>query len=130
MPKVKALDHLVLTVSDIETSLEFYGRLGMTHQEFAGADGALRHALTFGCQKINLHAKDHPISPHARTPMPGAADLCLISYEPLSSWVTHLSAVGLGIELGPVDRTGATGPLRSIHVRDPDGNLIEIAEQV
>lgn len=127
MPHVKALDHLVLTVADIARSVRFYeDALGMVAEAFTVADGSQRWALKFGDQKINLHKSDAPFAPHAQVPMAGSADVCFLTDAPLAEWVAHL---GAAIIDGPVNRTGATGPIISIYVRDPDGNLIEVAVQ-
>ncbi|MGC9419589.1 MAG: VOC family protein [Rhodovulum sp.] len=127
-PQVSALDHLVLTVTDPEASLAFYTRvLGMRAQRFLPSDGSTRTALLFGAQKINLHVAGAEFAPHARAPRPGSADLCFLSPAPLWDWRAHLGALGVTVEEGPMPRTGATGPILSIYVRDPDGNLIEIA---
>lgn len=121
---VEALDHLVLTVADVEASAIFYGRvLGMQRVVF----GAGRVALQFGQQKINLHPVEAPLQPHALRPTPGSADLCFVSDVGLSEWIAHLADSNVTLEAGPVARTGALGPMRSIYFRDPDGNLIEIA---
>ena len=130
-PKVSSLDHLVLTVSDIGETVGFYKRvLGMTAEEFRPADGSRRWALKFGSQKINLHLKGHEFEPKARAPAPGTADLCFLSDTPLERWREHLEKAGVEIEEGPVRRTGAEGPILSIYLRDPDGNLIEISNQI
>jgi len=122
--KIAGLDHLVLTVTDLERTLAFYTRnLGMEPIRF----GDNRHALRFGRQKINLHLAGAEITPHAASPVPGAADLCLLLETPLEEAIDELRANGVPILLGPVERTGACGPLRSIYLRDPDGNLIELA---
>jgi len=122
--RVESLDHLVLTVADVEASAAFYGRvLGMQRVVF----GSGRIALQFGSQKINLHPAAAPLAPHAARPTAGSADLCFVSTEPLSDWIAHLAATGVGLEQGPVPRTGARGPMQSIYFRDPDANLIEIA---
>lgn len=127
-PSLTGLDHLVLTVADPARSIAFYrDALGMTPVPFQGADGVARMALHFGAQKINLHAAEAPIRPHADAPTPGSADLCLLSASPLPDWQAHLARLGVAVELGPVPRTGATGPILSLYLRDPDGNLIEIA---
>ena len=124
MPRIDRIDHLVLTVASIERTCGFYGEaLGMQVVDFAGG----RRALSFGRQKINLHQAGAEFEPKARTPMPGAADFCLVTDTPLDEMVAHLHALGIVIEEGPVMRTGATGPIRSIYFRDPDGNLIEVA---
>ena len=129
MTPILSLDHLVLTVANIEATVDFYTRvLGMARQDFTGADGARRTALTFGAQKINLHLQGAEIAPHAARPAPGTADLCFLTDRPLTDWQAHLAAHGTPVELGPVPRTGATGPLVSLYLRDPDGNLIEISQ--
>ena len=121
---ITGLDHLVLTVSDIDRAVTFYHRvLGMEPVTFG--DG--RHAVAFGASKINLHQAGQEIEPHAARPAPGSADFCLITAVPPRRILALLSAHGVCAELGPVPRTGARGPITSIYVRDPDGNLIEIA---
>jgi catechol 2,3-dioxygenase-like lactoylglutathione lyase family enzyme len=121
---VTGLDHLVLTVSDLDQTSSFYQRtLGMRPVTF----GAGRHALEFGASKINLHQAGQEITPHAARPVPGSADLCLITTSPPEQVLAHLAAMHVPVEEGPVPRTGAQGPLTSIYCRDPDGNLIEIA---
>ena len=128
MPRVDSLDHLVLTVVDIEVTVAFYKQaLGMTAERFEAADGTTRTALNFGRQKINLHPAGAEFAPHAERPTRGSADLCFLSAEPLADWKCHLGALGIAIEEGPVRRTGATGPILSLYLRDPDGNLIEIS---
>lgn len=127
--EVESLDHLVLTVSDLDATRAFYAVLGMRAETFRAADGTARHALRFGDQKINLHQAGAEFAPHARRPGPGTADLCFLSAAPLADWVPHLERAGLEIEEGPVPRSGATGPIRSVYLRDPDGNLVEIAER-
>ncbi len=130
-PKITALDHLVLTVASLEATIAFYRDiLGMAVEEFQPADGTRRYALKFGGQKINLHVAGQEFKPHAKHPGPGTADLCFLSATELSAWQDHLSAHGVKTEEGPLRRTGANGPLKSIYIRDPDGNLIEISNQV
>ena len=125
--EIHQLDHLVLTVRDVEATCEFYRRvLGMEVVTF----GAGRRALRFGEQKINLHQAGKEIDPKALRPTPGAGDVCLLTREPLARWVTHLRAGGVPIEEGPVTRTGARGPIESIYLRDPDGNLVEISNRL
>ncbi len=122
--RVQSLDHLVLTVADVEASAIFYGRvLGMQKVIFGGN----RVALQFGRQKINLHPAKAPLQPHALQPTPGSADLCFVSDRGLADWIRHLSVCAVAVEAGPVERTGAQGPMTSIYFRDLDGNLIEIA---
>ena len=118
------LDHLVLTVRNIEATCEFYERvLGMEPVTF----GDNRRALRFGSYKINLHQTGNEFEPKAGKPSPGSADLCFITSVPLPDVIAHVRACGIEIEVGPVTRTGAMGSLESIYLRDPDGNLIEIA---
>lgn len=127
-PRVTSLDHLVLTVADIMTTIRFYEEvLGMQSTSFEAADGTTRWALRFGAQKINLHQAGREFAPRARHPAPGSADLCFLTDTPLQAWVEYLRAHGTGVEAGPVPRTGAGGPITSIYLRDPDGNLLEIA---
>lgn len=121
---IDRLDHLVLTVRDVDATCAFYSRvLGMEEVVF----GAGRRALVFGRQKINLHSAGAPIAPHAASPTPGSADLCLISRTPMGEILVHLQREGVAVELGPVSRTGALGPILSVYFRDPDGNLIEVS---
>lgn len=127
-PTLTHLDHLVLTVADIPASIRFYcDVLGMTHAPFVVADGTERHALRFGAQKINLHQAGAEFEPKSRVPTPGSADLCFITERPLSDWQAHFAAQSVTIEEGPVHRSGATGPILSLYLRDPDGNLIEVS---
>jgi catechol 2,3-dioxygenase-like lactoylglutathione lyase family enzyme len=122
--RIDRLDHLVLTVADIDATVDFYTRvLGMGAVTF----GAGRTALAFGRSKINLHRAGHEFEPKARRPTPGSADLCLIADGPLEQVIEDLAAHGVPIEEGPVERTGATGPIRSVYFRDPDQNLIEVS---
>jgi catechol 2,3-dioxygenase-like lactoylglutathione lyase family enzyme len=121
---IARLDHLVLTVADIEATCDFYTRvLGMTLVTF----GENRYALTFGAQKINLHQHGREFEPKAHRPVPGSADLCLIAGVPLAEAEAHIRAAGVEIIEGPVRRTGATGPIWSVYFRDPDQNLIEVS---
>lgn len=130
-PKISSLDHLVLTVVDINATLAFYqNTLGMQVERFIPADGTVRWALTFGVQKINLHQSGAEFEPYAAAVMPGSADLCFLSETPVADWNDYLSAKGVVIEQGPVSRTGATGKILSIYVRDPDGNLLEISNLI
>jgi catechol 2,3-dioxygenase-like lactoylglutathione lyase family enzyme len=118
------LDHLVLTVANIERTCAFYSTiLGMTIETFDEG----RKALRFGAQKINLHLAGHEFEPKALRPAPGSADLCFIAATPLSAIEEHLADSGVAIELGPVKQIGAIGPMLSVYIRDPDDNLIEIA---
>ncbi|XP_030354189.1 glyoxalase domain-containing protein 5 [Strigops habroptila] len=121
---IQRLDHLVLTVKSIEDTVAFYSKvLGMQVVTFKGT----RKALHFGNQKFNLHEAGKEFEPKARCPVPGSADLCLITEVPLDQLQDHLKACGVLIEEGPVARTGAMGPITSIYFRDPDENLIEVS---
>ena len=123
---VASLDHVVLTVADVARAIDFYVRvLGMRELTF----GEGRKALAFGTQKINLHIAGSEWKPHARAPVPGSADLCFLTTVPLPQAMEHVRACGIAIEEGPVMRTGATGPLTSFYVRDPDGNLVEVSNK-
>lgn len=127
-PTLTSLDHLVLTVTDIETTCAFYRDvLGMGVEEFEATDGTMRRALTFGQQKINLHEVGREFLPNARVATPGSADLCFLTGRRLSLWESHLAEMGVEIIDGPVRRNGAAGRILSIYIRDPDGNLVEIA---
>lgn len=122
--RIDRLDHLVLTVADIDATVEFYTRvLGMQAVTF----GAGRTALGFGRSKINLHRAGHEFEPKAHRPTPGSADLCLIADGSLDQVIEELAGRGVPIEEGPVERTGATGSIRSVYFRDPDRNLIEVS---
>src|SRR5215208_1936095 len=122
--QIKGLDHLVLTVTDIGRTCVFYEQvLGMEHVVF----GEGRHALVFGAQKINLHEAGREFEPKAAAPTPGSADLCFWTKTQLDSVIERLHEVEIVVEQGPVRRTGARGPIISVYLRDPDGNLIEIS---
>ena len=123
---IRALDHFVLTVADPDATVAFYERLGMQREEFG--DG--RVALRFGDHKINLHRAGSPIQPHARRPTPGSADVCLLVAGTLDDVERELERAGVVFELGPVQRTGATSAIRSLYLRDPDGNLVELSEPI
>jgi catechol 2,3-dioxygenase-like lactoylglutathione lyase family enzyme len=127
-PMIDSLDHLVLTVRDIDATLRFYaGALGMQTIRFTAKDGSERVALGFGRQKINLHCHGREFEPKAERPLPGSADLCFLTKTPVQDVAARLAAAGIAVIEGPVQRTGATGPILSIYIRDPDGNLIEIS---
>jgi len=122
--RIHRLDHLVLTVASIDATVDFYTRvLGMEVMRF----GAGRTALSFGTSKINLHEAGREFEPKARHPTPGSADICLIVAGGLADVMAELTARGVAIEEGPVQRTGAAGPIVSCYLRDPDGNLIELS---
>jgi catechol 2,3-dioxygenase-like lactoylglutathione lyase family enzyme len=121
---VESIDHIVLTVKNIEATCAFYAQtLGMKVVAF----GAGRKALVFGRQKINLHEYGDEIEPKAKVPTPGSADLCLVTNIPIPQVLEHLRTNGIKILEGPVERTGAVGPITSVYLRDPDGNLIEVS---
>src|SRR3954463_524515 len=124
--RIRSLDHVVLTVSDIAATVRFYESLGMRREVFG--DG--RVALCFGDQKLNLHEAGAELAPHAAHPTRGSADLCFLVAGDLDEVAELLSRIGVPIELGPVARTGARSPLTSLYVRDPDGNLVELSEAV
>lgn len=124
------LDHLVLTTARPEACVDFYTRvLGMQLESFIGGTPPVaRQALRFGNQKINLHVQGREFEPKAHLPVPGALDLCFIASVPLAQVIERLNAAAWPIVEGPVLRTGATQKIRSVYVRDPDFNLIEISE--
>ncbi len=122
--KIERLDHLVLTVRDVEATVAFYvSVLGMEPVTF----GAGRRALRFGQQKINLHPASALFEPHAARPTPGSADLCLITSTPVAGVIADLEKAGVAVEEGPAPRAGALGGITSVYFRDPDGNLIEVS---
>ena len=121
---IASLDHLVLTVADIDATVSFYrDALGMERGTFG--DG--RTALAFGVQKINLHRAGHEFEPKSARPTPGSGDLCFLLDVPLDTARERLQAAGIAVEEGPVRRSGATGPILSLYIRDPDDNLIELS---
>lgn len=124
MIRIDRIDHLVLTVSDIDRTCTFYRDvLGFEVVTFGNG----RKALKFGRQKFNLHQVGREFEPKALQPTPGSADLCLIAETPVDKILLALKHAGVEIEDGPVERTGAEGPIRSVYIRDPDKNLIEIS---
>ncbi|MDJ0614016.1 MAG: VOC family protein [Rhizobiaceae bacterium] len=127
MIKIDHLDHLVLTVASIEITCSFYKSVfGMEVETF----GQGRTALKFGHQKINLHEMGKEFEPKAFKPTAGSGDLCFISQTPIDEIVDRLNQLGVDVEDGPIGRTGAMGPIMSVYIRDPDGNLIEISYQL
>jgi catechol 2,3-dioxygenase-like lactoylglutathione lyase family enzyme len=125
--KINKLDHFVLTVQDMEKSISFYTSvMGMKKEEF----GQGRVALKYGDQKINLHEVGCEFEPKAGKPMPGSADLCFITKTPVNEAIAHVKNFGVQIIEGPVERTGTKGPILSFYFRDPDNNLIEMANEV
>ena len=129
-PLIDHLDHLVLTTTDEAACVAFYcGVLGMQLETFIGGTPPVeRKAFKFGEQKINLHIRGHEFEPKAHLPVPGALDLCFIASVPLDEMIATLQRKGLAIIEGPVMRTGATSRIRSVYLRDPDLNLVEISE--
>ncbi len=123
--KIKRLDHLVLTVKDLDATVAFYRNvLGMEVVHFEQG----RVALKFGDQRINLHQAGSEIEPKVKNPQPGSVELCFLTNTPLTRMAVHLSDLGVEIEEGPVERTGAKGTILSLYIRDPDGNLIELSD--
>jgi catechol 2,3-dioxygenase-like lactoylglutathione lyase family enzyme len=123
---IDRIDHLVLTVRDLEASLRFYRRaIGARVVPPPGGLGPT--AIAFGRQKINIHVAGKEFEPKATLPTVGAGDFCLITEAPIEAVVQHLAACGVAVELGPVPRWGALGPMTSVYFRDPDGNLVEVA---
>jgi catechol 2,3-dioxygenase-like lactoylglutathione lyase family enzyme len=124
MLTIDRIDHVVLTVFDVERTIDFYSRvLGMEPVTFAGG----RRGLAFGRQKLNLHQAGREFEPKALRPAPGTMDFCLVTETPLAEVMESLERHGVAIIEGPVDKTGATGPIRSVYFRDPDGNLVEVS---
>ena len=123
---IRSLDHLVLTVADIDATVRFYESLGMRRETF----GKGRVALRFGGQKLNLHQAGAELPPHAAHPTRGSADLCFLVSDSLEEVAESLARADIPVELGPVARTGATTALNSLYVRDPDGNLVELSQAI
>ncbi len=122
--QIDAIDHVVLTVRSMPASIAFYTHvLGMREVSF----GDDRKALAFGASRLNLHEAGCELEPKAAHPVPGAIDLCLLTQTPMTEILGHLADQHIEVELGPITRTGAQGPLRSVYLRDPDGNLIELS---
>ena len=122
---IAGIDHFVLTVASLEATCAFYQRV----LRFQRIDTAGRPtALVFGSQKINVHEHRRTFEPKAKSPTPGSGDFCLITERPLDEIRAHIEANGVEVELGPVERVGARGPMLSVYFRDPDGNLVEVSE--
>lgn len=122
--EIKSLDHLVITASDLQATIDFYTRvLGMEHVAF----GDDLHAVHFGSQKFNIHDVNTAVTPKAANIVPGSEDFCLLTATPMSDVIQHLKDCGVEIEEGPVTRSGAAGSLESVYFRDPDGNLVEVS---
>ena len=119
---ITGIDHFVLTVRSVEKTLSFYERaLGIAPIIAPGRPTAMR----VGTQKINLHEVGYTFEPKAATPLPGSGDFCLVTDREMTEILAHLDQCRIGVELGPVARTGAGGPMMSIYFRDPDNNLVE-----
>ena len=128
--KVEKIDHVVITVKDLNKTIDFYtNALGMKLEKFSSSsdNNQFRYAVSFGSQKINIHEEKKPIKPNALNPSSGSMDICFISKNKINDWVHHLVKKGINIEIGPEKKTGALGPILSIYIRDPDFNLIEIS---
>jgi catechol 2,3-dioxygenase-like lactoylglutathione lyase family enzyme len=122
---IARVDHFVLTVQSLDATCDFYAKC----LDFRRVDSPGRPtALLFGQQKFNVHQADQTFDPNARTPTPGSADFCLVAAVPLSDVVDRLAQHKVAVELGPVEREGALGPMQSIYFRDPDGNLVEVSQ--
>jgi catechol 2,3-dioxygenase-like lactoylglutathione lyase family enzyme len=122
--RIDRIEHIVITAFDVERTLDFYSKvMGMEPITFAGG----RRGLAFGKQKINLHQSGREFEPKALKPVPGSMDLCFITETPLAEVISHLKSHGVAIAQGPVEKTGAQGPMMSVYFRDPDGNLIEVS---
>ena len=126
------IDHIVLTASDMNKTISFNCEiLGMKLENFTPSGGGkTRRSLKFGNQKINLHCVESPYKPHAKNPVSGVVDICFLSSTPIDEWQEIFSENNIEIEDGPVQKTGATGPIMSLYVRDPDLNLIEISNKI
>ncbi|NQW09312.1 MAG: VOC family protein [Alphaproteobacteria bacterium] len=124
---IDGLDHLVLTVRDLDATVAFYtGWLGMAVVTFRGG----RKALAFGEQKINLHVAGQEFEPKADRPVPGSGDLCFLTATPVVDVMARAETLGIAIIEGPAEKAGALGPIRSVYARDPDGNLIEVSNRL
>ena len=131
--KLEKIDHLVITVKDLNKTIDFYTNiLGMKLEEFYSSlnNDQIRYAVSFGSQKINIHKEKKPFKPNALNPYSGSMDICFISKNKINDWVHYLEKKGINIEIGPEKKTGALGPILSIYIRDPDFNLIEISNQL
>ena len=121
---IDRIDHIVITAFDVDRTIDFYSKvMGMEPITFAGG----RRGLAFGRQKINLHQSGREFEPKALKPTPGSMDLCFITQTPLAEVIAGLESHGVAIAQGPVEKTGALGPMMSVYFRDPDGTLIEVS---
>ena len=122
--KIDRIDHIVITAHDVDRTIEFYSKV-MGMEPITFAEG--RRGLAFGRQKINLHQSGREYEPKALKPTPGSMDLCFITETPLEDVIANLKSHGVVVAQGPVEKTGALGPMMSVYFRDPDGNLIEVS---
>ena len=129
---IDSIDHIVLTVSNMDKTIDFYTKqLGMKLEEFTSDPNlASRKCLKLGNQKINLHSVDKLIKPGAHVACPGTTDICFVSSRPIEEWMKQFKKNSIEIELGPTLQVGATSTLKSIYIRDPDLNLIEISNKI
>ena len=129
---ITSIDHIVLTSKDVDKTIFFYcDILGMKLEENTDEyKGKKRIYLKFGSQKINVHPEKKPFIPHSKNPISGAVDVCFLSSLPIKDWIKTLTKNKIEVEIGPVQREGATGKLNSIYLRDPDMNLIEISNKI
>ena len=124
---IDRIDHIVLTTRDTPACIRFYTEvLGMKLVRFR-TPGGERLSFNFGAQKINLHEWGREFEPRAHVAVPGSLDLCFIASVPLNQVMQKLESAGIPILEGPVARTGAKGEMRSVYVRDPDLNLVEVS---
>tara|TARA_B110000977_G_C10932457_1_gene437652 strand:+ start:303 stop:713 length:411 start_codon:yes stop_codon:yes gene_type:complete len=130
--EIQNIDHIVMQAANVAATIAFYTEiLGMIHHEFnPPTGGPVRQSLHFGSQKINLHDAAAPYVPHAENPVAGSVDLCFITAQSIADWQAHFAKHNVVIEVGPVNKTGANGPLLSLYIRDPDKNLIEISNYI
>ena len=131
--KLEKIDHVVITVKDLNKTIDFYTNiLGMKLEKFSSSlnNNQIRYAVSFGSQKINIHEEKKPIKPNALNPSSGSMDICFISKNMIEDWVDYLKLNKVNIEIGPEKKTGALGYILSIYIRDPDFNLIEISNQL
>ena len=127
---IDSIDHIVLTTKDVKACLYFYCNILGMEYKINIIDNQKRISLKFGNQKINLHTESKPYLPHAKNPISGSVDVCFLSSIELVKWINIFNKNNISIEIGPVKTEGAKGPIVSIYVRDPDSNLIEIANKI
>ena len=131
--KLEKIDHVVITVKDLNKTIDFYTNiLGMKLEKFSSSlkNNQIRYAVSFGTQKINIHEEKKPLKPNALNPSTGSMDICFISKNKINDWMHYLEKKRINIEIGAERKIGALGPILSIYIRDPDFNLIEISNQL